>query len=178
MTAERITFKTERLTLRPPALSDAEAVFRNYACDPEVTRYLTWRPHTDVAQAEEFLKSCLGRWESGVELTWVITFHGMDEAIGMISCGPKDHRVELGYALARRFWGQGIMTEAARCVTGWLRASPNIYRIWATCDLENRASARVLEKIGMQREGVLRRWTIYPNISPEPRDSFVYAWVR
>jgi len=178
MSAERITFQTERLALRPPALEDARAVFHNYARDPEVTRYLTWRPHADIGQTERFLQWCLDRWESGAEFTWVITLRGSDEAIGMVSSRREGHRANLGYVLARKFWGQGIMTEAAGCVVDWLRSTPEIYRIWAACDIENRASARVLEKLGLQREGVLRRWIVHPNISPEPRDSLLYAWVR
>lgn len=178
MAAERISFETDRLTLRPPVLEDAQAVFRNYARDPQVSRYLTWRPHSDVAQTEKFLKSCIDRSDSETHLFWVITFRGSGEAIGMISAFREGHKAGIGFALARRYWGQGIMTEAARCVTGWLRRSPEIYRIWAARDIENRASARVLEKLGLQREGVLRRWIVHPNISPEPRDSLLYAWVR
>jgi RimJ/RimL family protein N-acetyltransferase len=53
-----------------------------------------------------------------------------------------------------------------------------IFRIWAVCDVDNAASARVMEKAGMQREGVLRRWSVHPNISAEPRDSFCYAIVK
>ena len=53
-----------------------------------------------------------------------------------------------------------------------------IFRIWAVCDLDNFASARVLEKAGMQREGVLRRYILHPNISSEPRDVYCYATVR
>ncbi len=172
---EGITFQTERLTLRPPVLEGAHPIFRNCASDPEVTRYLTWRPHADVEQTERFLQWCLDRWDSGAEFTWVITLRGSDEAIGMVSSRREGHKANLGYVLTRRFWGRGIMTEAAGRVADWLRASPEIYRVWSTCDVENRASARVLEKVGLEREGVLRRWIVHPNLSPEPRDSFMYA---
>jgi ribosomal-protein-alanine N-acetyltransferase len=53
-----------------------------------------------------------------------------------------------------------------------------VYRIWATCDTDNVASARVLEKAGLRREGTLHRWSVKPNIGPEPRDAFVFAKVR
>lgn len=178
MIAERMTFTTKRLTLRPPVLADADAVFHNYAQDPEVTRFLVWRPHVDVAETESFLESCLERWNSGEELTWVITLHGSDEAIGMVAVRPDGHIAEIGYVLARSYWDQGLMTESVRRVKEWLCGSPEIYRVWATCDVENLSSARVLEKVGMQREGVLRRWMVRPNISAEPRDCLVYAWVR
>ena len=53
-----------------------------------------------------------------------------------------------------------------------------IHRVWAVCDVENRGSARVLEKVGMQREAILRKWLVHPNISPIPRDCYCYAIVR
>jgi ribosomal-protein-alanine N-acetyltransferase len=83
-----------------------------------------------------------------------------------------------GYALARTYWGQGFASEVVRMLVNWMLAQPNIYRIWAVCDLENRASDRVLEKSGLICEGVLRRWLIHPNISNEPRDCACYATVN
>lgn len=181
MISTQTLFHTDRLTLRAPRLSDAEAIFHNYARDPEVTRYLVWRPHRAVTETEAFLRLCLEGWERQTELTWVLTLRDLDDAIGMVAVRPSDpseHAVNFGYVLARKYWGQGMMTEAAGRLMEWISSTPGIYRIWATCDVENVASARVLEKLSMQREGVLRRWEVRPNISPEPRDSLVYAWVR
>ncbi len=99
--------------------------------------------------------------------------------MGMISRRQvTSFRVSIAYVLARRFWGQGYMTEAAQAITDHTLRQPEIFRVEAYCDVENVASARVLEKIGMQREGLLRRTGITPNISPEPRDSFCYARVK
>ncbi len=70
------------------------------------------------------------------------------------------------------------MTEALRAVIDYAFRDPRVYRVWAVCDAENVASARVLEKAGMSFEGVLRRYGIHPNISPEPRDARCYARVR
>ena len=67
-------------------------------------------------------------------------------------------------------WGAGL-------VAVWL-AEPTIWRVQAYCDLENAASARVLEKAGLTREGILRRYIVTPNLSDEPRDVYVYARVR
>ncbi len=80
--------------------------------------------------------------------------------------------------MARPFWGQGIMTEAARAVVQWAWSQSEIYRIWAVGDVENVASARVLEKVGMQHEGILRRFINHPNISDTPRDCHCYARVK
>jgi RimJ/RimL family protein N-acetyltransferase len=70
------------------------------------------------------------------------------------------------------------MTEAVRAVAGWALRQPDVYRMFAVCDVENSASARVMEKAGMTREGILRRNSMHPNVSDEPRDSFIYALVR
>ncbi|MGH6943752.1 MAG: GNAT family N-acetyltransferase, partial [Geminicoccaceae bacterium] len=82
------------------------------------------------------------------------------------------------YVLARPFWGRGYMTEAVRALIRAALADPWIFRVWAFCDVENLASARVMEKAGMSFEGRLRRWTVHPNVGPEPRDVLCYAKVR
>lgn len=91
---------------------------------------------------------------------------------------PEPHRLDCGYVLARPYWGHGLMTEALAEVAGWAMRQEAIWRIGAVCDIENRASARVMEKAGLRREGLLRRWIIHPNISAEPRDCFSDARVR
>jgi RimJ/RimL family protein N-acetyltransferase len=93
----------------------------------------------------------------------------------MITARVDGFKWELGYVLARSQWNQGYMTEAVKAVTGWALAQPEIYRVWAVCDVDNVVSARVLEKAGMRREGLMRRWSVHPNISPEPRDSYCYS---
>jgi RimJ/RimL family protein N-acetyltransferase len=70
------------------------------------------------------------------------------------------------------------MTEAVKGLIAWALKQQHIYRIWAVCDVDNVASARVMEKAGMVREGTLRRWSVHPNISREPRDSYCYAIVK
>jgi [ribosomal protein S5]-alanine N-acetyltransferase len=95
-----------------------------------------------------------------------------------ITCCVEGHIANFGYLLNRKYWGNGYATEAGNTVVNWLMSVPEIYRVWATCDTGNIASARVLEKIGLLREGILRSHTIRPNISPIPRDAFIYAKVR
>jgi RimJ/RimL family protein N-acetyltransferase len=67
------------------------------------------------------------------------------------------------------------MTEAVKGVIGWALKQPEIFRIWAVCDVDNLASARVMEKAGMQGEGRLCRWSVHPNISAQPRDSYCFS---
>ena len=169
--------ETPRLNLRHPLLSDAADIFE-YARDPEVTRYMDWPTHTSPDGAVEFLTSALERLASGTELTWIVTVKPDDRAIGAISCRMHGHAVDFGYALNRRYWGRGFATEAAHAIVDWVSRLEHVYRVWATCDVENVASARVLEKTGLTREGLLRSWSIKPNIGPQPRDAYVYAKVR
>ena len=83
-----------------------------------------------------------------------------------------------GYVLAKKFWGHGFATEALVFLVDWSLAQPEIFRAYAFCDVENPASARVMEKAGMVREGILRRWHIAPTLGPEPRDCIVCARVK
>ena len=172
------SLRTDRLVLRRPVDADAIAIFDGYAQDPEVVRYLMWRPHASIEQTRAYLGIVQHGWDSATELTWAITRRGEDRLIGMIAARPRGFKCDLGYVLARAYWGQGVVAEAGRAVVDLALADPGVYRVWAVCDVDNRASVRVMEKLGMQREGVLRRWVVHPNISPEPRDSLCYARVR
>jgi RimJ/RimL family protein N-acetyltransferase len=167
--------ETERLRLRKPILEDAKVIFREYAQDPEVTKFLTWLPNQKVAETQEFIRGCLNAWHEGRSYHWVIARKRDNSLLGMITARVDGFKWELGYVLARSQWNQGYMTEAVKAVTGWALAQPEIYRVWAVCDVDNVVSARVLEKAGMRREGLMRRWSVHPNISPEPRDSYCYS---
>ncbi len=171
-------FETKRLVLRKPKMTDAETIFDEYAQDSRVSKYLSWRPHQRIEETYKFLETSLKEWESGSYFAWVITERGNDKCIGMIGFRILEFKAELGYVLTRHFWGQGIMTEAVQTIVGWLYAQPNIFRVWAVCDIENIASARVLEKVGMVKEGVLCKWASHPNISPESRDCICYSKVK
>ena len=172
------TLETTRLVLRRPKLSDAPEIFRNYASDAEVTRYLTWKPDASVAEVKRIIRQMLEAQALDAQLDWAITKRGNDSVIGMISLRFDKHRAEAGYVLAKSEWGEGYIPEALHAAIGFAFSLPNIYRVAAICDTENRASARVMEKAGMILEGRLRRFTIHPNISDEPRDVYCYAKTR
>jgi len=170
--------ETERLLLRWPRADDAGAVFDSYAQDEEVTRYLRWHPHKGVQETLEFMTMLAEVPADGSRLTWAVTLKGDDTLRGMVELTVHDFKAEVGYVLARPFWGRGYMTEAVRAVVRLALRRPGLYRVWGVCDVDNLASARVMEKAGMQLEGVLRRFTIHPNVSPEPRDARIYAVTR
>jgi len=171
-------FDTARLRLRIPNLEDAEDIFNLYAQDKQVTRFLTWKPHESIEETKEFLICCKCAWDEGTAFPWVLIEKETNQLVGMIEVEFEKHRAKLGYVLARTFWGAGYGTEAAHLVVAWAIAQPNIFRVWAVCDVENLQSARVLEKAGMKREGTLKRWLYHPNFDKKPRDCYVYAIVK
>jgi ribosomal-protein-alanine N-acetyltransferase len=171
--------RTERLTLRPARSDDAQAVFDNYAADPEVTRYLQWRPQADVEGVRAFLSACQLRSDAGTERSWVIAETPLGAAIGMITLRLESSvRAQIGYVLARPCWGRGHMPEGVRAVIAHGLGALGRYRVDAYLDFENVQSARVLEKAGMQLEGRLRRYTVHPNLHGEPRDVLMFAACR
>lgn len=172
------TFQTERLHLRKPRMDDAPVIFERYAQDPEVTRYLVWKPHKTIQETEQFLLACGQLWRTGKDFAYAMTLKHNDNPIGMFGLHPMNLKIEVGYALARPYWGTGFMTETLRAVIAWAFAQPDIYRVQAICDVDNFASARVMEKSGMTREGLLRRYTLHPNLSDEPRDALMYAVIK
>jgi len=167
--------ETERLLLRKPRMEDASAIFAGWAQDKEVTRYLTWHPHERIEQTQEFVQSCLAAWAQGTRFPYIITVKETSEVIGMIDPRIEGPKAGIGYAAARTHWGKGYMTEATRTMIDWAFQQPCMYRVYATTDVENVASRRVLEKVGMQCEGILRKYILHPNISDIPRDSYMYA---
>jgi [ribosomal protein S5]-alanine N-acetyltransferase len=172
------TIDTARLRLRPPTMDDAPAIFTTYASDPEATRYVSFRTHLSAAEAREYVEQCAAGWAGNGPFTWAIVLREEGRLAGMIDIRPQGHRVELGYILGREYWGRGYMTEVVRAVSDWALAQPEVHRVWAVCDVDNLASARVMEKAGMEREGRLRRWALHPNISATPRDFLCYARVK
>ncbi|MFC0407181.1 GNAT family N-acetyltransferase [Roseomonas elaeocarpi] len=169
-------FQTPRLLLRPLAPDDAQPIFDGYAQDPEVSRYLTWRPHTAIEQTRAYIEACMA---SSAIRTYALLRRDNGQLVGAFDLRQQSPTgLSYGYVLARQAWGSGLMTEVLRHAVDWALAQPSIWRIGSVCDVENGASARVMEKAGLVREGVLRRWLVCPNLGDEPRDCVSYARVR
>ena len=168
---------TTRLLLRKPRAEDAPLIFTGYAQDPEVTRYLTFRPHVDLKDAQEAVERFLEGWRSGKSYCWLIFRRDGEELIGAISA-REDQGINLGYLVARPYWRRGFMSEALGAVVEWAFGKPAIFRVWAVCDVDNEASARLLERTGFHQEGILRKWSVHPNVSYVPRDCYCYAKTR
>ncbi len=174
------TFATARLAAAPPRPEDAPAVLASYAGDPEVTRYLAWKPYERHEPLAAFFAERAAQWEKGgSHFAWLLRFKGAATPIG--SCGitfDPPGTAMFGYVFARNFWGRGLATEALKFLVDWSLAQPSIHRAWALCHAEHAASVRVMEQAGLTREALLRRWHVFPNLGPDPRDCIVCAKVR
>jgi len=167
--------ETERLLLRAPVPADVEAIFERYAADAEVTRYLSWPRHTSLDETRAFIEFSDAEWQK-----WntgpVLAFSRADGTLlggtGLLFETP--YRVATGYVLAKDAWGKGYATEALRAMTE-LAASMGVIRLHAICHAQHRASWHVMEKCGFEREGILKRHTVFPNLSLEPEDVLSYA---
>jgi len=171
--------ETPRLVLRRPTSADAEAIFARYASNAEVTRYLAWPTHRTVAETKAFLEVSERAWAShGAGPYLVFTRDGaLLGGTGVEVETPT--RAQTGYVLAQDAWGQGIATEVVRAVVSVAFKLPTLIRLYAFCHADNVASARVLEKAGFLREGLLRGYAVFPNSgAPQPADCWCYARLR
>src|SRR6185369_3603543 len=128
-----------------------------YARDPIVTRYLLWHPHRTIKDTRIFLRRCVKVWSAGSSFPYAICLKKSAQLIGMIEMRNQGHKIELGYVLAKAHWGKEYVPEAIKPLIEWAFKQKNVFRVWAICDTDNKASVRVLEKVGMKYEGLLRR---------------------
>lgn len=172
---------TPRLRLRAFAPGDEEAVHR-YAGDPEVCRHVTWGPNSPEDTRRFVADAVRAARHDGPPDSWtwaVVLDDGSDAdlvgSVGLTVRSRENARGELGYALRRDRWGSGLTTEAAAAVLEFAFGPAGLARVEATCRPENSGSRRVLERIGMQLEGVLRSHVV---VVGERRDSLLFAAVR
>lgn len=167
------TLTTARLVLRPFALSDAADVQR-LAGDFEVATTTLTIPHPyEDGVAETWIGTHAERWASARHLTLAITTaaDGLVGAVGLQQRSPH-RRAELGYWIAREFWGRGYATEAAAAVVAYGFRTLGLNKIDAHYLARNGASGRVMEKVGMTLEGTLRQHIVKWE---EPEDVVMYG---
>ena len=153
------TIQTERLLLRPFQLEDATSMFKNWSSDAEVTHYLTWPPHESVETTKQSIKRWVDGYQNPLQFKWAIVFN--NEVVGSIDVVHLEEKldaVEIGYALSRKCWGKGIMTEALIAVIDYLLEEAGCNRVAARHDVNNPASGKVMLKAGMTYEGTLRQY--------------------
>ena len=149
--------QTPRLLLRRFTMDDAQNMFDLWCNDPEVTRFLSWGPHGAIDNTKRLLKSWKQRYEDTMFYNWCIEFEGLPiGGIDLIMRSEKSLRAELGYCLSNRYKGRGLVTEAACAVLTFAFEDVGLHKICAKHDVENPASGRIMQKLGMRQEGYMK----------------------
>ena len=174
---DQLSLDTERLHLRPLASDDAPALFRLQS-DPQVMRYWSSPPWTDIAQAEALIAGDLEALRNGAHLRLALIRR--DDAAFVGTCSlfnlhEASRRAEIGYALMRDAWGRGLMGEALVALVGFAFDTLQLNRLEADIDPRNSASAASLARLGFAKEGLFReRWIVAGEVS----DAAMYGLLR
>ena len=155
-----ITLETQRLILRRYMPEDADAMFRNWVNDPEVTRFLTWRPHGSIDLTRKISLSDISKYYSLSHYQWAIVLKTLNEPIGGINVVKIDETCkcfEVAYRIGKAWWNQGFASEALSSVIKFLFEQVGANRIAAAHDTRNPNSGKVMLKCGMSYEGTLRQ---------------------
>lgn len=151
--------EADRLVLRPLRMRDAKDLF-SYASDPAVARYVLWDAHRTLHDSRIQLRCLIRQYRHGEPCSWGIEDRISRRLIGTIGfmwLNSETRSAEIGYSLSRHYWNQGYMTEAVRCFLDFCFDTLCLNRIEAQYAAENAASGRVMQKCGMQKEGILRK---------------------
>jgi RimJ/RimL family protein N-acetyltransferase len=150
---------TERIILREMEEKDFVAVHA-YASQEKVCQYQPWGPNTEQ-ETVSFIKEVLvdAKKEPRNRFVFAIALQESGEVIGAGELNRRDHTNragEIGYIVNPTYWRLGIATEVAKLLIGYGFNELKLHRVFATCDPRNTASSRILEKVGMSKEGLLR----------------------
>ena len=143
----------QRIILQPFKVSDAFFMFRNWANDPDVTRYMTWFPHENMQVTESVISSWVSDYSKPNFYQWAILLRQIDEPIGSIGVVEMDEDAkscELGYCIGKPFWHQGYTSEAVSHVIKFLFEQVKFEKITARHDVRNPNSGAVMMKCGMK----------------------------
>lgn len=170
--------ETDRLILRPFRSGDAPFMFKNWAGDREVTKFLTWNAHRSVSDSECIVNMWVAEYNENSCYNWAIVLKDISEPIGGISVARIYDNIgaaEIGYCIGKNWWGTGIMTEAFSAVIPYL-FDVGFNRITAAHAVENPASGRVMQKCGLTYEGTFRQF--FRATSGELLDISFYAVLK
>ena len=151
--------ETNRLILRRFVSEDAEAMFRNWASDSEVTKYLTWPTHSSIEVSKFVTEDWVNSYSDEKYYQWAIVLKENGEPIGSISAVHMNEEVDMvhiGYCIGRAWWHQGITSEAMKAVMDFFFDIVEANRIESRHDPRNPNSGKVMQKCGMKYEGTLR----------------------
>ncbi len=171
------TIRTSRMTLRRFTMDDAPVMYKNWASDPRVTRYVSWNPHGSVEDTVTLMSLWVPRYESERYYNWAMEYEG--EVIGNVEAvgiSDKSENVELGYCMSANHWNRGLMTEAVAAIRDFLFAEVGIHRLVIRHATDNPASGKVAQKCSCSYEGCQRG--AVKSMSGEFFDLQCYALLR
>lgn len=154
-----ITLETPRLILRKARMVDAEPMFRNWANDPEVTKFLTWPPHESAEITKNVIASWVDSYQKDDYYHWMIVLKETNEPIGSLlaSIVGRAASAHIGYCIGKKWWHKGITSEALKAVMDFLFDEVGFHRVESLHDPNNPNSGKVMAKCGMKYEGTLRQ---------------------
>jgi RimJ/RimL family protein N-acetyltransferase len=162
-----------RILLRAPQVGDAAVLFASVTSDPQVTEYLRWAPHPDVDETRRVIREL---FNVGDDHTWLVVLRDSGEVIGQLGYRrPQVHAAEMGYCVAVRWWGRGLMSEAIGVALQRLQLDPQLLRVTAAVHVDNARSARLLDRCSFELQGRAVRHTVFPNLSLNPQDCLLYV---
>jgi len=166
--------RTERLLLRRLRPDDVADMFE-YTSDPESSRLLHWDAHTDISQTKSFVDNVVASYRKGNSHVYGMELVAESKLIGAVrifDISWQNRRCEFSFILSRRYQGQGFVGEAMTSVLRHLLDVGQFMRIQAFISTDNSASYKVLDRLGMTREAVLKN---YWYIKGQFKDIFVYS---
>jgi ribosomal-protein-alanine N-acetyltransferase len=166
--------ETDRLLIQRLRYEDAEEIFYVYASKPEATKYVTWPTHQSIEETRKFLHYAIRMWDQDSEFSFSIRRKGSNLLVGSFSIVNDNGKVSFGYIFGPNHWSNGYATEACKAMLAKLVAIPHIHRIWTSVDVDNIASAKVLQKCGLIEEARLSKWFRFINQNNDPRDCYIY----
>lgn len=169
------TMELERLRLNRNRLTDSEEIFYAYASKPEVTKYLSWKTHETLEETRSYLSVVDKTWRQGLQASYSVRLKKSNRLIGSCGCAFADGLFQVGYVFSPVFWGMGYATEACRGLVAEIRRVSPAGRICSFVDIDNLASARVLEKSGFIQEQISPGHYVAPNQGGVRRDAFIYV---
>ena len=154
-----VTIETPRLILRKARMEDAEPILRNWANDPDVTKFLTWPTHGNIEVTKNVLAGWIESYEKDDYYQWMIVLKESNEPIGsiMVSTVGRAASAHIGYCIGKQWWHQGIMSETLKAVINFLFDEVGYHRVESLHDPNNPNSGGVMKKCGMKYEGTLRQ---------------------
>jgi ribosomal-protein-alanine N-acetyltransferase len=154
-----ISLETKRLIIRRFYVEDADAMFRNWANDAEVTKFLTWPTHSDLSVSKAVISSWIDLYQKPEYYSWTIILKEIDEPIGSIAAVEQRDdikMVHIGYCIGRKWWHMGYTSEALIRLVSFFFEDVGVNRIESRHDPHNPNSGKVMQKAGLRYEGTFR----------------------